>query len=255
MSLNSLPRPEATNSLVVVFDSFTGDACVALRAKLEAHGPLCHFAKLKSFGRCLAVFACTADAQAAMRTLNSRPVLPGNNAHIYYSMHTSLSQSRNNFLKVPAQEKLWLISPPGSPPINWRQTREDPPNAKHLDHRLEAALQELSLGQFTLNPTDVVDYDSAESGDDALGDDIGAAGLCCCGAESETSTGSRAPAAGSGGQIAPTILIQNYDRVGASSSQAAMHGSRLAPPPILHGRPSTPNPAFKAHQPTARPPI
>ncbi|KAJ2894711.1 hypothetical protein GGI21_005247, partial [Coemansia aciculifera] len=157
---------EATNSLVAVFTTYTEGACRELRARLEACGPLSHFASLPSFERCLAVFARTVDAQAAMRSLNLAMVLPNNKLRLFYSRHTSMAQTRSAFLEVPVQEKLWLISPPGSPPINWRQTREDPPNANHLDFRLEAALKELSMGQFTLNPTDIPDYDSTASSDE-----------------------------------------------------------------------------------------
>ncbi|KAI8323967.1 hypothetical protein GQ54DRAFT_249903, partial [Martensiomyces pterosporus] len=155
-----LPNTEATNSLVVTFDTFCDEACSELRTKLEDCGALCHFAKLKSFRRCLAVFTATADAQVAMARLNSKDVVPGNAMHMYFSMHTSLQQTRDSFLHVPTQEKLWLISPPGSPPIDWKQTRELPPNATHLDRRLEAALKELSIGQFVLDPNDASDYDS-----------------------------------------------------------------------------------------------
>ncbi|KAJ2312721.1 hypothetical protein IWW54_001924 [Coemansia sp. RSA 2705] len=155
----SAARPEATNSLVVIFDKYSDDACAALYIKLEACGALWHFAKLKSFQRCLAVFHDTRDAQTAMRLLNGTTVLGDNKMRMYYSMHTELSQ-QNNLLNVPDQEKLWLISPPGSPPIDWRQTREHPPNSIHLDHRLEAALKELGLGQFTLDPANISDDES-----------------------------------------------------------------------------------------------
>ncbi|KAJ2092133.1 hypothetical protein GGI09_005934 [Coemansia sp. S100] len=224
------PRPEATNSLIAVFSVFTDHACDELRTKLEAYGQLCHFAKLPSFERCLAVFTHTVDAQAAHRSLNLTMLLPNNKLRLFYSRHTSMSQTRRAFLEVPAQEKLWLISPPGSPPINWRQTREDPPNSKHLDYRLEAALQELSMGQFTLNPTDVADYDSTDSSDEnCTASSARAAELPCTG-----------PCA------APTILIQNYDSSQLSSSAAVS---------TVHRRPPTPNTLSKSYQPTARPPI
>ncbi|KAJ2787418.1 hypothetical protein GGI15_000720 [Coemansia interrupta] len=164
----NVPNREATNSLVILFDNFSDDACDAVREKLEKYGPLWHFAQLRSFSRCLAVFARTADCQAAMRGLNLTRLPPsGNTIRMYYSMHTSTAQTRDSFLSVPNQDKLWLISPPGSPPIDWRQTREDPPNAVHLDRRLHAALQELSLGHFVLNPADISDYDSADEDEPA----------------------------------------------------------------------------------------
>ncbi|KAJ2825362.1 hypothetical protein GGI24_003184 [Coemansia furcata] len=222
------PRPEATNSLIAVFTSFTDTACDELRANLEACGHLSHFAKLPSFERCLAVFTHTADAQTAMHNLNLTMLLPDNKLRMFYSRHTSMSQTRSAFLKVPAQEKLWLISPPGSPPINWKQTREDPPNSNHLDYRLEAALQELSMGQFTLNPTDILDYDSTDSDDEN----------CSIGLTSTAEPLRTGPCS------APMILIQNYDGAQLSSSAST-----------VYRRPPTPNNLSKPYQPTARPPI
>jgi len=48
-----------------------------------------------------------------------------------------------NFLKPPALEKNFLISPPGSPPVGWEPILEDPPNACPLADDLIAALQKL----------------------------------------------------------------------------------------------------------------
>lgn len=53
----------------------------------------------------------------------------------------------NNFLRPPPLEKNFLISPPGSPPVGWEQTREDPPNAAPLAEDLARALRKLQLTQ------------------------------------------------------------------------------------------------------------
>ncbi|KAJ1800061.1 hypothetical protein LPJ59_001382 [Coemansia sp. RSA 2399] len=267
-------QPEATNSLVVIFDSFSDEACNALHSRLQECGLLWHFVKLKSFGRCLAVFADTADAQKARYTLNSADVLPGNKMRMYYSMHTPLSQTQDNFLSVPAQEKIWLISPPGSPAINWRQTREDPPNATHLERRLEEALQELSIGQFSLNPEDVADYDSAESdsdntptkgGPDTFNRRYTVSAHSVDDANSSTSEDGQTVArdnedlakdreqrfSGAKGMrtlTTPMILIQNYDDHPANACHQASSDS-------LANRPPTPS-TFPRHiQTTARPPL
>ncbi|KAJ2705728.1 hypothetical protein FB645_002218 [Coemansia sp. IMI 203386] len=289
---------EATNSLVILFDRFSDEACECIRRKLEAVGPLWHFAKLKSFERCLAVFAHTADAQVAMQTLNSQPLSAAETAtatnsdskanavRMYYSMHTDMEQTKDRFLSVPNQEKLWLISPPGSPPIDWRQTREEPPNAVHLDHRIHAALKELSLGQYTLNPADIPDYDSAEEDTCAKGKDsaepdsfslgpsafslksakpgIAAGGVDdssasddevanTADAKSKSRSGSAAPKTGN---LTPTILIQNYDHItnnddpsSLSSNSSELHRSRLT------NRPPTPGIISREYIPTARPPL
>ncbi|KAJ2396969.1 hypothetical protein GGI23_003707 [Coemansia sp. RSA 2559] len=189
-------------------------------------------------------------------------------------MHTPLSQTQDNFLSVPAQEKLWLISPPGSPAINWRQTREDPPNAIHLERRLEEALQELSIGQFSLNPEDIADYDSAESdsdntptkrGSDILNQRYTVSAHSVDDAASITSEDGQTvskdneglakdqeqPFAGAKGMrtlTAPTILIQNYDSHPANTCHQSSSDS-------LANRPPTPS-TFPRHiQVTARPPL
>ncbi|KAJ2656729.1 hypothetical protein IWW48_004862 [Coemansia sp. RSA 1200] len=174
-------------------------------------------------------------------------------------MHTPQSQTQNNFLNVPAQEKLWLISPPGSPAINWRQTREDPPNATHLERRLEEALQELSVGQFSLNPEDVADYNSAESDDDStsLLEISGTLSRSHDGQSMTESSGTLLTdqqqqhqqhlGVGMIHTPTPTILIQNCDLHADSHDQQVSGGS-------LTSRPPTPG-TFPRHIPTtARPP-
>ncbi|KAG6854177.1 hypothetical protein C0991_009829 [Blastosporella zonata] len=50
-----------------------------------------------------------------------------------------------NYLRPPAIEKNFLISPPGSPPVGWEQIKEDPPNATPLADDLMQALRKLQL--------------------------------------------------------------------------------------------------------------
>ena len=53
----------------------------------------------------------------------------------------------NRYLKPPAHEKNFLISPPGSPPEGWEQIREDPPHPTPIAHDLMHALQRLHLAR------------------------------------------------------------------------------------------------------------
>jgi hypothetical protein len=48
-----------------------------------------------------------------------------------------------NYLRPPATEKNFLISPPGSPPVGWEQVKEDPPNPTPLADDLMQALCKL----------------------------------------------------------------------------------------------------------------
>lgn len=50
-----------------------------------------------------------------------------------------------NYLRPPAIEKNFLISPPGSPPVGWEPIKEEPPNATPLADDLMAALRKLQL--------------------------------------------------------------------------------------------------------------
>lgn len=50
-----------------------------------------------------------------------------------------------NYLRPPAIDKNFLISPPGSPPVGWEQVLEDPPNATPLAADLITALTKLSI--------------------------------------------------------------------------------------------------------------
>jgi len=48
-----------------------------------------------------------------------------------------------SYLKPPAIEKNFLISPPGSPPVGWEPVKEDPPNSSPLADDLIQALRKL----------------------------------------------------------------------------------------------------------------
>jgi hypothetical protein len=50
-----------------------------------------------------------------------------------------------NYLRPPAIEKNFLISPPGSPPVGWEPIKEEPPNAAPLAEDLIAALRQLQM--------------------------------------------------------------------------------------------------------------
>lgn len=71
-------------------------------------------------------------------------------------------------LAVPALEKNWLISPPGSPPVGWTQVREDPPNAQSVHDDLLKALAKLSSSdkQQDQNTGDITEAPSAMNIDD-----------------------------------------------------------------------------------------
>jgi len=57
---------------------------------------------------------------------------------------TLLHTTEQQLLHPPQLEKNWLISPPGSPPVGWQQTTEDPPNKHVMPLDLSAALHHIT---------------------------------------------------------------------------------------------------------------
>lgn len=55
-----------------------------------------------------------------------------------------------NHLRVPLNDKLWLVSPPGSPPIGWTSTFEHPPNSIAFPEDLMDALADWVPDSFEL---------------------------------------------------------------------------------------------------------
>jgi hypothetical protein len=60
-------------------------------------------------------------------------------------MLNSTSVPNENYLRPPAIEKNFLISPPGSPPVGWEPIKEEPPNSTPLAEDLITALRQLQL--------------------------------------------------------------------------------------------------------------
>lgn len=66
---------------------------------------------------------------------------------VYRADPTPISSSSNPdiYLHPPEHEKNFLISPPGSPPVGWEPTREEPPNSTPLADDLIHALEQLRI--------------------------------------------------------------------------------------------------------------
>jgi calcipressin-2 len=65
---------------------------------------------------------------------------------VYRADRTEIERDPSeHYLQPPQQEKNFLISPPGSPPVGWEQVREDPPNAAPLAEDLIQALRKLEV--------------------------------------------------------------------------------------------------------------
>lgn len=68
------------------------------------------------------------------------------------------------YLKPPAVEKNFLISPPGSPPVGWEHIKEDPPNMTPLADDLIEALKKLQVQQQRKSSFEVLLEPNEESG-------------------------------------------------------------------------------------------
>ncbi|KNC97186.1 uncharacterized protein SPPG_07574 [Spizellomyces punctatus DAOM BR117] len=158
-------EPIATNTLILtnVPPKAFQDEGAAVRTILESYGRVNHFVLLKSFSRILAVFEVTADAQRARNSLHMNPIL-GDDVRVYFGEHTDSQYLLNpttgihiNYLQVPTIERNFLLSPPGSPPIDWVQHQEHSPvPGGHADALLDA-LRELEGDTFVLDPGDAED--------------------------------------------------------------------------------------------------
>jgi hypothetical protein len=72
---------------------------------------------------------------------------PGFVLRVFRGAPTPTRASQPSTLAVPALEKNFLISPPGSPPVGWEPVVEDPPNKDALAADLIEALRRLQLSR------------------------------------------------------------------------------------------------------------
>jgi hypothetical protein len=127
-----------TNTLIICGlerSDFTDKASFAnlLRSRISSEAGLVHWAPLKSFGRVITVFE-TAEIATYIKDLVARICQEFNRAGIktFYSHDTPLSVFQSDgdakFLKLPDAGRLWLISPPPSPPASWESRTESEPH-------------------------------------------------------------------------------------------------------------------------------
>lgn len=83
-----------------------------------------HFTYLPGFQRIIANFENGETAVRAKAALNEKKI-KGCEMKIFLKEEAKVLGEP--FLKLPKAEKLFLISPPASPPVGWEQVQEDPP--------------------------------------------------------------------------------------------------------------------------------
>ncbi|KAI0823881.1 Calcipressin [Trametes gibbosa] len=150
-------RLSRTNTLVITrvpAQFFVPLIQEALRSHFLTYGPLYTWAPIKGLARIIIVYYSEEDAEMAKES-NDGLVLGEMQDHpevvlrVYRAdptpIETSETQEHNHYLRPPVNDKNFLISPPGSPPVGWEQIREDPPNSTPLAHDLIHALKRLEL--------------------------------------------------------------------------------------------------------------
>ena len=137
----------------------------------NSEGSLYSWVTLKSLKRAIVVFYNPDDAERA-RQASDRYYLPPTAAtpestlRVFCGAHAVLVPVQLNgpfldrfydvdsddesaifespfHLRPPMRERNFLISPPGSPPVGWEQTHEDPPNEVPLAEDLQRTLEQL----------------------------------------------------------------------------------------------------------------
>ncbi|KAI3662300.1 hypothetical protein MP638_001497 [Amoeboaphelidium occidentale] len=124
-----------------------------LLAEFSRYGDICHVAWLPSFRRCLIVYEYDKSARDARMHLNGKE-LQGTVLKIFFGSPTvvhNLYDSTDSLLQLPEHEKMFLISPPVSPPVGWVQAKEEQPNTYAHGHleidRLVSALNTHVMSQ------------------------------------------------------------------------------------------------------------
>ncbi|KAK0455181.1 Calcipressin, partial [Desarmillaria tabescens] len=127
-----------------------------LKSHFETYGEINQWVPLPGFGRIIVVY--TEEEHAEVAKTECDPIILRGTSDISQTilrvyradpnpLITDFGQAvpEANFLRPPAIEKNFLISPPGSPPVGWEPIREEPPNAAPLADDLINALKLLQV--------------------------------------------------------------------------------------------------------------
>ncbi|KAJ7126626.1 Calcipressin [Mycena crocata] len=155
---------QATNTLAVTSipkEFFQPLLLDVLQNHFAFFGHINRWVPLPGFGRIIVVYTREDDAESAK--VSSDPIVleqTDDRSQIILRVYRAdpnplLPVETNdvvpeaNYLRPPAIEKNFLISPPGSPPVGWEPIKEEPPNAAPLADDLMAALRKLQVHEKT----------------------------------------------------------------------------------------------------------
>ncbi|RKP14621.1 Calcipressin-domain-containing protein, partial [Piptocephalis cylindrospora] len=149
VSVEDLPpiSPQATNTLLLTdMDTalFTPVLLDSVREVMEELGKLHSFSPMPAFGRIVIVYPTALEAALAHHQLKANAIDQDLGCSLYFGGNTPIAAPTAlrypNLLTVPEAEQLWLISPPGSPPVGWQSRPDDPPNMQPHADDIVAAL-------------------------------------------------------------------------------------------------------------------
>ncbi|KAJ7184500.1 Calcipressin [Mycena filopes] len=188
ISLSPSPSPHSpvnvqrTNTLAITSlpkNFFQPLILDVLRSHFASYGHLNRWIPLPGFHRILVVYTREDDAESAK--IHCDPIVLEQthdrsqiNLRVYRAdpnpllpMESDDVVPEGNYLRPPAIEKNFLISPPGSPPVGWEPIKEEPPNATPLADDLIAALRKLQVHEKRSSGLEVLI--EPEDGDSGVG--------------------------------------------------------------------------------------
>jgi hypothetical protein len=126
-----------------------------MRHHFATFGEINQWIPLACFGRIMVVYKDEDDAERAKircdpLILEASDDRSKTTMRVYRSAANPLIDNfstipDDHYLRPPAIERNFLISPPGSPPVGWEPVREEPPNPTPLADDLMAALRKLQI--------------------------------------------------------------------------------------------------------------
>lgn len=144
---------EPTNALIICVSGeqqLTLDVAASIKHQIERQlehaSSITYWAPLKSFKRIIAIFDTNEHAIIARQAVEAQTDHQAK-YRAYFTSDLLPDDSKSGALELPDAGKLWLISPPASPPVGWESIREEHPNKETIfeSSRLKEALERMLL--------------------------------------------------------------------------------------------------------------